>query len=153
MYATIYRFKNILVLGVVALTLLGAVGSALANTPKPKTTQKTTAAEEMGKQFGAVNSAAGFTDPEKAEPRLVVARIIRTILNFLGIIFLAFIVYAGFVWMTAAGNEDAIEKAKKIIYRSVIGLIIILAAQSITWAAFKIALNYQDGVKDGLTIN
>jgi hypothetical protein len=42
------------------------------------------------------------------------------------------IVYAGFLWMTARGNEQTVEKAQTIIRSSVIGLIIVLGAYSIT---------------------
>lgn len=115
--------------------LLNSGGNLLASS-------STSTAKEMGKQFSAVNKTAGYEAP--TDPRIVAANTIKTVLNFLGIIFLCFIVYAGFLWMTAGGSEEGIEKSKKILYRSVIGLIIIIASYSITWAAFKIALNYSD---------
>jgi hypothetical protein len=42
-------------------------------------------------------------------------------------------VVAGFKWMTAAGNEDAIESAKSIMTAAVIGLIITLLAWAISY--------------------
>ena len=41
------------------------------------------------------------------------------------------IVYAGFLWMNARGNEQQVEKAKSILTQAVIGLIIVLASYSI----------------------
>ena len=41
------------------------------------------------------------------------------------------IVYGGFLWMTAAGNDDAVSKAKKIMIAGVIGLVIVLSAFAI----------------------
>ena len=41
------------------------------------------------------------------------------------------ILIGGFQWMTAAGNEEKVEKAKKIISAAIVGLIIILLAWAI----------------------
>ncbi len=62
----------------------------------------------------------------------IVIKIVNIILGFLGIIFLILMLYAGFLWMTAAGAEDKLNKAKGIIKNSIIGIAIILAAYSIT---------------------
>lgn len=62
----------------------------------------------------------------------VVARIIKIALGLLGVIFIALIIYAGFIWMTSTGNEEQISKAKKIMVSSIIGVVIILAAYIIT---------------------
>ncbi len=62
-----------------------------------------------------------------------VGKIIKVALGLLGTIFLALTIYAGVLWMTAAGNEDQVTKSLGILKTSVIGLIIILAAYSITY--------------------
>ena len=62
------------------------------------------------------------------DPREIAADIIKVILGFLGIIAVVIILLGGFKWMTAGGNEDKIEEAKKMITAGVIGLVIILAA-------------------------
>src|SRR3989338_10157451 len=67
-----------------------------------------------------------------AGPRLIAARIIRVALGFLGIVVLTLIIYGGFLWMTAAGNEETIAKAKKVLTNAIIGLAIILSAFAIT---------------------
>src|SRR3989344_5784497 len=69
--------------------------------------------------------------------RLVVARIIRVALGLLGIVALVLIVYAGFLWMTAGGNEEKISTAKKIMVNAAIGLAIILSSYAI--ASFVIS--------------
>ncbi len=63
---------------------------------------------------------------------ILIGRIIRTILGLLGIIFLVLMVYAGFLWMTARGESDPVDKAKDIIKQSIIGLIIIFLAYALT---------------------
>ena len=62
----------------------------------------------------------------------IIARIIKVALSLLGIIFLVLIIYAGFMWMTSAGNEERISKAKKIMAAAIIGLAIVMAAYAIT---------------------
>lgn len=64
--------------------------------------------------------------------RLTVARIINVALGLLGMIAVVIVIYAGFKWMTAGGNEEDASSAKKILYAAVIGLVIILAAYSIS---------------------
>ena len=60
-----------------------------------------------------------------------VVLVINGILGLLGIIFLVLVLYAGFLWMTAAGNEDQVTKAKSILTTSIIGIVIIVAAYAI----------------------
>ncbi len=60
-----------------------------------------------------------------------IGRIIDFLLGFLGVLALILILYAGFLWMTAAGNEEKVAKAKKIMGAAVIGLVIILASFAI----------------------
>ena len=60
--------------------------------------------------------------------RVVVANIIRAALGLLGIAAVILIIYGGFIWMTAGGNEERIATAKKILLNASIGLIIILSA-------------------------
>ncbi len=78
----------------------------------------------------AAEEGAGYSSPQ--DPRTTVAVIIRYALQLIGIIFLVLLIYAGATWMLAAGNEDKIETAKKIIRAAVIGLAIVVSAYSIT---------------------
>ena len=73
-------------------------------------------------------------DPDQATTVLAegVAQIIQVVLSILGVVLIVLIIYAGFLWMTAAGNEDKISKAKKTIVAAVIGLAIVLSAYLIT---------------------
>ena len=62
------------------------------------------------------------------DPRVMAGSIVNIILGFLGIIAVVLILFGGFKWMTAAGNEDSVGEAKKIIGAGVIGLVIVLMA-------------------------
>lgn len=88
---------------------------------------------EPYKQAEALRNQAGF---ESTNVESVVASIILTFLGLLGIIFVILIVIAGFNWMTANGDDTKIAKAKKIISRAIIGLIIIVSAYAITKFVF-----------------
>jgi hypothetical protein len=96
--------------------------------------------EDISAQLGAAagKQGAGFAAPQ--DPRLIVANTIKIILGFIGTIFLVLTLYAGFKWMTAAGNEDEVTQAKTLLNQAVIGLIVILMAYSITILAVRIAL-------------
>jgi hypothetical protein len=58
--------------------------------------------------------------------------IINAALSFLGVIFLLLMIYGGYLWMTAAGNEEQVGKAKKIMTSAIVGLIIVATAYAIT---------------------
>ncbi|OGF26196.1 hypothetical protein A2331_01980 [Candidatus Falkowbacteria bacterium RIFOXYB2_FULL_34_18] len=53
-------------------------------------------------------------------------------LAFIGVVFLVLMIYGGFVWMIARGNEQEVEKAKNLIEAAVIGLVIVMSAYAIT---------------------
>ncbi|OGH69360.1 MAG: hypothetical protein A2754_02395 [Candidatus Magasanikbacteria bacterium RIFCSPHIGHO2_01_FULL_47_8] len=62
-----------------------------------------------------------------------IGTIIKAVLGLVGTIFLVLTIYAGILWMTAAGKEEQIEKAKNIIRATVIGLAIVMSAYAITF--------------------
>ncbi|MFA7365040.1 MAG: pilin [Patescibacteria group bacterium] len=66
------------------------------------------------------------------DPRTIAAGIINTVLTLLGIIAVVIVLLGGFKWMTAAGNEDKVSEAKKLLGAGVIGLVIIMAAWGIS---------------------
>jgi hypothetical protein len=78
--------------------------------------------------------AAGFGEPQSLGE--IIGAIIGTFLSFLGIIFLSLIMYGGFIWMTAGGNETKVIKAKQVLQQAIIGVIIVMAAYSITAFVF-----------------
>jgi lysylphosphatidylglycerol synthetase-like protein (DUF2156 family) len=65
-----------------------------------------------------------------------IGTVIRAALSLLGVIFIILIIVGGFVWMTAEGNEQKVEKAQNYIRRALIGLIITLSA----WAIWSFIL-------------
>jgi hypothetical protein len=62
----------------------------------------------------------------------ILGNIISAGLSLTSIVFFSFIVFAGFRWMFARGNEQTIEKAQDTIIHSIIGILIVLSAYAIT---------------------
>lgn len=80
---------------------------------------------EIGKKFSKEDEAAPL--------QLIIARVIRIFLGFLGIIFLALIIVAGYKYMVAKGNSEEAQEALAQIKRGFIGLLIVLSAFSIAY--------------------
>jgi len=56
---------------------------------------------------------------------LVIIKIIRVLLGLLGLLAVSITIYAGFLIMTSAGNEEKVEKGKRTLINGAIGLFII----------------------------
>lgn len=62
----------------------------------------------------------------------IIGNIISIALGFLGVIFLVLMLYGGFKYMTAGGEEKGVKEATTTIKNAAIGLVIILAAYALT---------------------
>ena len=80
---------------------------------------------ETGLNYGT------FTGLGTKDIREGVMAIVNVLLGFLGIVAIIIILYGGFVWLTSAGNEENVGRAKKIITAGIIGLIIIFVSYAI----------------------
>jgi hypothetical protein len=70
----------------------------------------------------------GLTNTNITDPRDMAVNIVKFFMTFLGIIAVVVILLGGFKWMTAAGNEDKVADAKKLLVAGMIGLAIIISA-------------------------
>jgi uncharacterized membrane protein YwzB len=95
-----------------------------APTPAPAATTKPKLSE--------LGTKMGYNTEGKPDPIKLAGDIIGTALTMIGIVFTVLMIYAGYLWMTAQGNEEQIGKAKKIIINSVIGIIITALAYTIS---------------------
>ncbi len=73
----------------------------------------------------------------QSQPDELAATLVNLLLSFLGVIVLILIIWGGFVWMTAAGNEEKVTKAQGILRAAIIGLLIVLASYGISLYAFN----------------
>lgn len=89
---------------------------------------------DLNKQTEAFGGSAGFGSSTSVAD--IVSVTISTFLGLLGIIFVGLMVYAGFHWMTANGEEEKVRKAQDTIRRAIIGLLITVSAYAITHFVF-----------------
>jgi hypothetical protein len=63
---------------------------------------------------------------------VAVNQVIDMVFYITGTVFLLLIIYGGFVYLKSTGRENEIDRAKKILYTSIVGLVIITASYAIT---------------------
>jgi len=81
-----------------------------------------------------------------ADLQETVIRVVQWALGLLALVAVIMIILGGFQWMTAGGNEERVEKAKKLISAAVIGLIIVLLAWAIVIFVVGVTTNASEGV-------
>lgn len=94
----------------------------------------------QGQKFPGINPTTGnieLVDLGKNEPTIVAYNIINAALSLLAALCLVLLIYAGFLWVWARGNQDEVKKAKDIIIGTVLGLIVVLASLGITTFVFQ----------------
>ena len=69
--------------------------------------------------------------------RTTISRIINAFLGLIGIVLVGIVIYAGFIYMTAGGDETKVQKAKGYLVNAAIGLAITLSAFAITAFIFR----------------
>jgi hypothetical protein len=112
--------KKLAALAVFSLLVMPVFGMALTANAQDHTDDHL-----WGGYQSAIQTNLGLGN---SDPRDMAANVVNIMLGFLGIIAVLIILFGGFKWMTAAGNEDKVSEAKKMIGAGVIGLIIVLAA-------------------------
>jgi hypothetical protein len=92
-------------------------------------------------ESGLTNFAgqAGYTDATKT-PEDYIGMLLTGLFSILGIIAIALLIYSGFTWMTARGNEAKVTKAKENLVDVIIGLIFIIGSYALTTFLLKIFL-------------
>ena len=80
----------------------------------------------------AVGNSADVGQAADASLPEVVGRLINVLLGFIGILLLVYILYAGFLYMTAGGDTEKVKKATTMIRNAIVGLLIIVGAFAIS---------------------
>lgn len=61
-----------------------------------------------------------------------VGAVMQIFLSLLGLVMIILIIYGGYLWMTARGNDKQVEEAQHTIRSAIIGALVIIAAGAIT---------------------
>lgn len=126
------QILSVLILSLISLAIF-SVSLASAQTGAP-----TAPAGAWTGQQGMAEIGAVYGEDSQAPTSVIsiIVRIINYSLGLLSVIFLGLFVFSGYQWMTAAGNEDSVEKAKSRMKNAVIGLVIVLVSWSLTYFIF-----------------
>lgn len=89
--------------------------------------------------IGAINGPGPYQTADEFTMSTIIGTIVSTVLSLLGVVFLILIIFAGYNWMTAAGEEEKVKKAKDTLTHAAIGLIIVISAYAI-WALIYLKL-------------
>ena len=79
----------------------------------------------------SIESIGGQIGIGNADLKKTVINILQLVLGLMSLIAVVMVILGGFTWLTAGGNEEKVEKAKKIISAAIIGLIIVLLAWAV----------------------
>ena len=109
-------------MAILALPYIVSASSAFDNLQKVGEGRGGSEANAPYQASSDINSLAG-----------IVSIVIQAFLGLLGIIFISYLLYAGYHWMTAQGDEKKVDKAKDTITRAVIGIIITIGAYAISY--------------------
>ena len=80
----------------------------------------------------------GGTTLPSSDLREVAINLINIMLSALGVIFLLIVLYGGFLWMIAGGNDDQASKGRKVIGNGMAGLLVIFLSMAITTYVFSV---------------
>lgn len=80
-----------------------------------------------GDQPGNIAAATGG----EGSARTLIVNIVNFFLFFLGLIATIMIIYGGVTYVTAGGEQDKLDSAKKIIMYAVVGIVIVLLSFAI----------------------
>lgn len=131
---TLVRYAASVGLGLtLALSSLGLAQFAHA------TTDLTDPDEVLPSEF---TDATGLGDANLME---TIGNLINVVLGFLGIVAVVIVLFGGFRWMTAGGNDEKVQEAKKLLIAGVIGLAIIFSAYAITSFVLTSLINSSTG--------
>ena len=90
-----------------------------------------TYAQGAAKIQAGMKSAASVAGLDKGEDlEAVIGQLINGALGLIGVLLLVYLLYGGFMWMTA-GESDRVKKAQSIIKNAITGMIIIILSYSV----------------------
>jgi len=90
-------------------------------------------------RLNSVGDKAGYIN-KVITPATLIVNVISYVLGFVGLIFLAMIIYSGVQMIIAGGNDQVIEEAKTRLKNAVLGFAIVASAYAILLFVGKVIL-------------
>lgn len=89
--------------------------------------------EAAGRTYNTplTSNAAGIITP-------TITKFLNLVVGLLGVVATLLIIYSGYLWMTAGGDDGQIDKAKTIIKQVVVGFIVLSLAYAIVTFVFSL---------------
>jgi hypothetical protein len=136
-------FKKIVFRSFFVLALLFFASGVLAQTPPPAGDDKSPVKSLLETAGNAAKYNVKDVNSETISLASIAGGIIQIFLSVLGIVFIALLIYGGYLWMNARGNMEQVTKAQDLIKDAVIGIVIVAAAYAITYfVLFMLAREY-----------
>ncbi|HOX60745.1 MAG TPA: hypothetical protein PLV72_01935 [Candidatus Magasanikbacteria bacterium] len=110
--------------------LFGIVGATLVGGEFVSAQINPTMVNQVTSQINAGATSAGYGGA--VNPYTVTANYVKMFLSLIGTIFFVMILWGGYEYFTAKGDEDQAKTGLKYIKAAIIGLAIVLASYSIT---------------------
>lgn len=88
--------------------------------------------------FEELNKAVEGTGLEgKSDLPDLVSQVVSVVLSLAGTASVILLIVGGFMWMTSAGNEEKLKKAKGMIQAAIVGLVIVMLAYVVVSFVFE----------------
>ncbi|MDD5438535.1 MAG: hypothetical protein PHC70_05360 [Patescibacteria group bacterium] len=88
---------------------------------------------------------AGLAGSNSPDMITLIGQLIGAVMGLVGVLLFGYMVYGGFKWMTAAGDQKNVTEAISIIRNAIIGIVIIVAAYAISNYVIGTLANTQTG--------
>ncbi len=94
--------------------------------------------DQVNSGFSQTGEEAGYpiqSGKPKQEFAYAWVNSVNGLITLMGILFMILVIYGGWLWMSAKGNEEQVQRAKKLLINAVIGLAVIIGARLIIESA------------------
>ena len=101
---------------------------------------------DLQKAGTAFTGETGTARPPSKPLQSIIFEFVSFFLGIFGIYFLSMMIYSGFLYFSAGGNDDQVAKAKKTIRNAVLGFVIVAISYSVLILIFRTIFPQQKGI-------
>lgn len=141
------RFFHIAFVILVACSVFGgsfvghiAVETAVAETKIPQNAP----GNPLGELKQSGTAYTGNANRAPRDLRYTVANLIKRGLQLVGLVMICLMMYSGYLWFSARGNDDQVQQAKDVIRNAVIGMILVAMSYTLVSFVFRSAYVAQE---------